>query len=125
MLFVNRDWRLFNCVHDCAADNCCTEMEANPGEFPDAGPMPHPCVYREGHVTDLGNGEFTAKMFKPPTGWTAFFIDVQFAGGRSTGGVVNRMPGCHFTSEVAIVPDTMPFGKCAPFGSAHCTRRLV
>ena len=39
-----RDWRLFDCVHE----HGCTQMEADPGRYPAAGPMPHPCIYREG-----------------------------------------------------------------------------
>ena len=115
-----RDWRLFDCVHE----HGCTEMEANPGQFPDAGPMPHPCIYREGPQLLLrtdSNGEsvYFSKMKRPTNGgWTAFFIAFELPSPLAAANF-------HFTTEVAIVPTTMPFESCAPFGRAHCTDRLV
>ena len=119
-----RDWRLFDCVHD----HGCTQMEADPGRFPDAGPMPHPCIYKEGPELVLqshpnGNSSYLAKMKRPANGgWTAFFVAFELP---PPVGAAKGTPSFHFTTEVAIVPSRMPFESCAPFGGAHCTDRLV
>jgi hypothetical protein len=123
-----RDWRLFDCVHE----HGCTEMEAQPGAFPDAGPMPHPCVYQASAEVQRQSDpkwgvQYVAKMKRPANGgWTAFFLAFEFPGPKDSEVRLNgAIPNLHFTSEVAIVPTRMPFESCAPFGGAKCTDQLV
>ncbi|XP_071814427.1 autocrine proliferation repressor protein A-like isoform X3 [Apostichopus japonicus] len=60
-------------------------------------------VYEEFEVAEEMNA-FVAVTEKPTTGWTCFFIEVEFA---AVGGQPIR-----FTSEVNIIPDVFPIGPC-------------
>ena len=56
--------------------------------------------------TDLAagsNGKYVAKVPEPDNGWTAFFVELTFASG-------GPFP-YKFTTEVHVVPETLPFAK--------------
>jgi len=56
--------------------------------------------------TDLGargGGTYIAKIAKPKKGWTAFFVELSY----DSGGPIPYK----FTTEVHVVPETLPFAK--------------
>ncbi len=54
-----------------------------------------------------GHGIYTAVVTPPPSGFTAFFLELTFPGPTSDGPLV-------FTTEVVVTPDIYPFGGNAP-----------
>ncbi len=63
--------------------------------------------------TDLGArsaGTYVAKIAEPDKGWTAFFVELTF----DSGGPVPYK----FTTEVNVVPDTLPFADKLSFDNA-------
>ncbi len=58
-------------------------------------------AYKSSPLTEQKKGIYTAKVEKPPTGWTAFFIELTFPSG-------GKYP-FKFTTAVRVVPDTLPF----------------
>ncbi len=59
-------------------------------------------------LPDQGGGVYLAKVPQPPKGWTAFFVELTFPGGKDT-------PAFKFTTQVSVVPDVLPF-KFVPKG---------
>ena len=60
-------------------------------------------AWKDGPVEQQGGGKYIAKVPEPAQGWTAFFVELTF----DSGG-----PFPHkFTTEVHVVPDTLPFAK--------------
>ena len=57
-------------------------------------------AYMPSAVESKGNGIYEAKVAKPATGWTAFFLELSFAG-------ADAIP-FKFTTPVSIVPDVLP-----------------
>jgi PhoPQ-activated pathogenicity-related protein len=57
-------------------------------------------AYRKTALSSQGNGIYVAKVEKPPTGWTAFFLELIFPSGE-------QIP-FKFTTQVQIVPDVLP-----------------
>jgi PhoPQ-activated pathogenicity-related protein len=53
-----------------------------------------------------GDGVYVARIEKPPRGWTAFFVELQFANGTPA--------PFKFTTEVRVVPDAEPFQYVQP-----------
>jgi PhoPQ-activated pathogenicity-related protein len=53
-----------------------------------------------------GDGVYVARVEKPPRGWTAFFVELQFANGTPA--------PFKFTTEVRVVPDAEPFQYVQP-----------
>jgi PhoPQ-activated pathogenicity-related protein len=56
--------------------------------------------YRQSALTNADNGVYVAKVDKPATGWTAFFVELVYDSGE-------KLP-YKFTTSVSIVPDTLP-----------------
>ncbi len=54
-------------------------------------------AYQSSPVKDDGNGVYTAKVSLPPTGWTAFFVELVYDSG-------GKYP-FKFTTEVSVIPD--------------------
>jgi PhoPQ-activated pathogenicity-related protein len=57
-------------------------------------------AYVQSVVQSKGNGLYVAQVAKPATGWTAFFLELVFAG-------EDKIP-LKFTTPVSIVPDVLP-----------------
>jgi PhoPQ-activated pathogenicity-related protein len=57
-------------------------------------------AYKKSRLDPVEGGVYVAKVSKPPTGWTAFFVELVF----DSGGTVPFK----FTSQVSIVPDVLP-----------------
>src|SRR5262249_54334258 len=57
-------------------------------------------AYKKSALPSRGEGEYLAKVDKPPTGWTAFFVELTFDSGEKT--------PYKFTTQVSIVPDVLP-----------------
>ena len=58
-------------------------------------------AYQSSALVDQGGGLYTAKVERPPSGFTAFFIELSYP----VGGHLMKV-----TSGVRITPDTLPFG---------------
>jgi PhoPQ-activated pathogenicity-related protein len=58
-------------------------------------------AYKGTPLTDRGGGVFVGTVANPPTGWTAFFLELTYPSG-------GKYP-FKFTTAVRIVPDTLPF----------------
>lgn len=52
---------------------------------------------------DLGSGQFVGNVAAPPSGWTAYFVELTFKG--SSVGEPDQV----YTTEVRVVPDLLPF----------------
>ena len=85
--------------------------------------------------TSTGSLTWTAHRDEPPLGrWTAFFVDLQFDGPKSTNQIgPNSKPNSKawrigedgvyvFTTEASIVPNTFPYPTCSGVG---CFGKLV
>ncbi len=57
-------------------------------------------AYKSSPLTEQGKGVYTAKVEKPATGWTAFFVELTFPSG-------GKYP-FKFTTAVRVVPDILP-----------------
>jgi PhoPQ-activated pathogenicity-related protein len=58
-------------------------------------------AYKSSSLSEQGKGVYVARVEKPPTGWTAFFVELTFPSG-------GKYP-FKFTTAVRVVPDTLPF----------------
>ena len=58
-------------------------------------------AYKGTPLTDRGGGIYEATVPNPPTGWTAFFVELTYPSG-------GKYP-FKFTTAVRIAPDTLPF----------------
>jgi PhoPQ-activated pathogenicity-related protein len=58
-------------------------------------------AYKGTPLTDRGGGLYVGTVSNPPTGWTAFFIELTYPSG-------GKYP-FKFTTAVRIAPDTLPF----------------
>lgn len=58
-------------------------------------------AYQSSSLTEREKGIYTARVEKPATGWTAFFVEMTFPSG-------GKYP-FKFTTAVRVVPDTLPF----------------
>ncbi len=63
-------------------------------------------AYKSSSLTAGEKGVYTAKVEKPATGWTAFFVELTFPSG-------GKCP-FKFTTAVRVVPDTLPFKMPKP-----------
>ena len=59
--------------------------------------------------TAPGSGMYLTEVAPPADGWTAFFVELTYPGG-------GLLP-FKFTTEVSVVPDTLPFRKPGGWGS--------
>jgi PhoPQ-activated pathogenicity-related protein len=66
-------------------------------------------------LTPSGPNTWVARVTKPPSGWTAFFVEMSFPSG-------GRYP-FKFTSGVRVLPDTLPYPEFKPQRSRTATRR--
>ena len=57
-------------------------------------------AYKKTRLEGTGDGAYVAKVPKPETGWTAFFVELVFDSGA-------KAP-FKFTTQVSIVPDVLP-----------------
>jgi PhoPQ-activated pathogenicity-related protein len=57
-------------------------------------------------LTDQGGGVYVGRVPKPPQGWTCFMVELTY----DTGGPVPMK----LTTEVRVVPDTLPFKPYKP-----------
>jgi PhoPQ-activated pathogenicity-related protein len=57
-------------------------------------------AYKKSTLESQGNGVYLPRVATPPTGWTAFFVELVFPSG-------NEVP-FKFTTQVSIVPDALP-----------------
>lgn len=57
-------------------------------------------AYKKSRLDANKDGTYTAKVSKPETGWTAFFVELAFDSGTKT--------PFKFTTQVSIVPDVLP-----------------
>jgi PhoPQ-activated pathogenicity-related protein len=58
-------------------------------------------AYRKTRLEPRREGTYEASVAKPDAGWTAFFVELVFAG--------EGKPSLKLTTGVSIVPDTLPF----------------
>jgi len=68
-----------------------------------------PIVWYWTELTDTGNGVYVAEQEPPKQGWVGFFVELDY--------VYSELPfstetSLKFTTEVNIVPDTLPFPPC-------------
>lgn len=63
-------------------------------------------AYKSSNLTVGEKGVYTAKVEKPATGWTAFFVELTFPSG-------GKYP-FKFTTAVRVVPDTLPYKMPKP-----------
>ncbi|MHC4557186.1 MAG: PhoPQ-activated pathogenicity-related family protein [Planctomycetota bacterium] len=61
-------------------------------------------------LSEQGSGTYIAKVPKPEEGWTAFFVELTFDSG-------GPMP-YKFTTEIHVVPETLPFADKLSFDNA-------
>ena len=57
-------------------------------------------AYKKSRLEPGEDGVYVAKVAKPETGWTAFFVELVFDSG-------GKVP-FKFTTQVSIVPDVLP-----------------
>ena len=57
-------------------------------------------AYKKSRLEASGDGTYVAKVAKPESGWTAFFVELVFDSGQ-------KVP-YKFTTQVSIVPDILP-----------------
>jgi len=62
-------------------------------------------------LTDQGGGVFVAKVDKPTTGYTAFYIELTYPSG--------QIVPYKFSTQVRVVPDTRPFAGINPKTSKY------
>lgn len=67
-------------------------------------------TYTSQPLADEGGGRYTATVESPPSGWSAFFIELTYPSGL-------EVP-FKFTTEVRVVPDTLPFESPFEVGAA-------
>ncbi|MBN2308391.1 MAG: hypothetical protein JXR94_05435, partial [Candidatus Hydrogenedentes bacterium] len=60
-------------------------------------------------LTDQGGGLYVAEVLPPADGWTAFFVELEYPSG-------GTFP-FKFTTEVSVVPDTLPFRDVGGWGA--------
>ncbi len=58
-------------------------------------------TYKKSRLEPTGDNTYVAKVAKPESGWTAFFVELVYDRGA-------KMPPFKFTTQVAIVPDVLP-----------------
>jgi PhoPQ-activated pathogenicity-related protein len=102
-----RDFRLVTCRTGFHGN--CTQPEAQPGGGLGA-PVPHPIHYVAQPARSLPGGRWVGEVPTPPFGYTAFFVDVLFAGGQ------------HYTTQMSIVPKPYPYEWCEEYGGDACSR---
>ena len=66
-------------------------------------------VWTKSNLTDQGGGVFAAKVPRPDKGWMVFMVELEYPG-------AGTLP-LHFTTEVSVVPDTVPFRKPGGLGA--------
>ena len=59
-------------------------------------------VWRDTELAARPDGSYVAAVPRPPSGWTAFFVELTYGGDADA-------PGLKLTTQVRIVPDTLPF----------------
>ncbi|KAH9499586.1 hypothetical protein Btru_074203 [Bulinus truncatus] len=69
------------------------------------GSLPHPVLWYKGPATQKSVNVYEAQVERPLRGWTAFFIQLEFDGPKGS--------TLQITTEVNIVPDTLPFSDCS------------
>jgi PhoPQ-activated pathogenicity-related protein len=57
-------------------------------------------AYKKSRLEPAEDGVYVAKVAKPESGWTAFFVELRFDSG-------GKVP-FKFTTQVSIVPDVLP-----------------
>ena len=60
-------------------------------------------VWQSSPLTEQGGGVYIAQVPQPDEGWTAFFVELRF----DSGGAIPYK----FTTEVHVVPETLPFAQ--------------
>ncbi|HYP08541.1 MAG TPA: PhoPQ-activated pathogenicity-related family protein [Bryobacteraceae bacterium] len=63
-------------------------------------------AWKDTELKPLKAGEWSAKVRKPSSGWTAFFVELTYPG-------VGKHP-LKFTTAVRVIPDTLPFPPYVP-----------
>jgi PhoPQ-activated pathogenicity-related protein len=72
--------------------------------------------YTVSALEDRGNGLYIGKVDEPDEGWTALFVELVYD-------TDSKLP-LKFTTEVRVVPDTLPFADKKIPGSEHAVERL-
>ena len=60
-------------------------------------------------LVDQGGGVYIGQVAPPPEGWTAFLVELEFPSG--------GLYPFRFTTEVSVVPDTLPFREVGGWGT--------
>jgi len=68
-----------------------------------------PVIWWDKDLQDQGNGVYIAEMDKPAKGWTGFFVQLEW---RYSWDPLAEEQAFKATTEVNIVPDTLPFPPC-------------
>jgi PhoPQ-activated pathogenicity-related protein len=63
-------------------------------------------VWKFEPLSEQGDGTYIGKVEKPPTGYTAFMVELTYPNGSA--------PPLKFTTQVKVVPDVLPFEYKAP-----------
>jgi PhoPQ-activated pathogenicity-related protein len=61
---------------------------------------------------ELKNGAAVARVPAPAKGWTAFFVELTYKPKEGAAG--SNVPPLKFTTEVSVVPDTLPYPPPKP-----------
>ena len=64
-------------------------------------------LYKDSVLHATEPGVYVARVAKPPTGWTAFFVELVYPGAEK------KYP-FHFTTAVRVIPDTEPYPDPMP-----------
>ena len=59
-------------------------------------------VWRDTELAVQPDGSYVAAAPRPPTGWTAFFVELTYGGGADS-------PPLKLTTQVRVLPETLPF----------------
>ena len=69
-------------------------------------------AYKSTNLEETGEGTYQAVVEKPAKGWTAYFVELTFK---------NDPVPLKFTTQVAVVPDVLPFLDKVPKGTERRT----
>ncbi|KAH3871996.1 hypothetical protein DPMN_035211 [Dreissena polymorpha] len=103
------------CYHATTLDDTRKDfrlLRGTPGD--PTKPKLHPVLWHKSYATPTSALSWEVEFLNPKVGWTAFFIQVTFAG------LADSV--LEFTTQTLIIPDTYPFPDCH---GAECRGTLV
>ncbi|EAL66593.1 PhoPQ-activated pathogenicity-related protein [Dictyostelium discoideum AX4] len=71
-------------------------------------------IWDPSDITPTSTGVYSITLSKPDAGWRAFFLEAEYLYAKNS---IDDEYTLKFTSEVAIVPNTLPFGSCSEYNA--------